>query len=290
MATAQGRTTIRRKPRQGDPGIAGCIIRTTEWTAGFEYHNDEAETQGTRFLDIVTVTSGSTILRYKCIKSHTSGATFAVGVNWEIMNSLSPIYTPMLFTPKALINFLQSNQLLAGSVDAQGHMSGVALGAGVVEVNGVAKTGIFGIKDGVVTFSIDGAGNVSGDGKFSAGDSNGKIVLDPTKKSAVLYNSNGTIIGAFGFFQTNGSWDYSQAIMELYTYSGTTLVGKARISPSGMSLEKNGVTLFEAKAAPSDMGTHSIVNLNIPDDPNKVEVGQLYRNAGDGIVRVRLIP
>ena len=75
MATAQGRTTIRRKPRQGDPGIAGCIHRQTVWAAGIEYRNDEAETTGTRFLDIVLVMTGVNAFNaFKCIKTHIAEA------------------------------------------------------------------------------------------------------------------------------------------------------------------------------------------------------------------------
>ena len=36
----------------GAQGLQGCIMRVSEWAPGVEYHNDEALTSGTRYLDI----------------------------------------------------------------------------------------------------------------------------------------------------------------------------------------------------------------------------------------------
>lgn len=120
MASAQGRTTIRRKPRQGDPGIAGCIHRQTVWAAGIEYRNDEAETTGTRFLDIVLVMTGVNVFNaFKCKTTHTSisadlnsSTKILSNSKWEPFNSMLPVYTPFLLTPDATITFMQGNQIL----------------------------------------------------------------------------------------------------------------------------------------------------------------------------------
>jgi len=119
MATAQGRTTIRRKPRQGDPGIAGCIHRQTVWAAGIEYRNDEAETTGTRFLDIVLVMTGvNTFNAFKCIKTHISTAAHLntstnvlSATYWQPFNQMLPVYTPFLLAPNAKISFLSGNEI-----------------------------------------------------------------------------------------------------------------------------------------------------------------------------------
>lgn len=136
MSTAQGRITIRRKPRQGDQGIAGCIVRTTEWAAGRNYRNDEAETTGTRFLDVAIVTTGAnTFSAYKCIKTHLSDATTKIVANttyWQPFNEMLPVYTPMLFAPNAVIRFLQGNQILIMGSDgttAKALISGNGTGA-----------------------------------------------------------------------------------------------------------------------------------------------------------------
>lgn len=117
MATAQGRTTIRRKPRQGDPGIAGCVYRETEWAEGFEYRNDEAETVGTRYLDVVTVIVDRNVHRYKCLKTHTSTlankpANDVTTQLWLSFNNTNvPFYTPFLISPNAKITFLSGNEI-----------------------------------------------------------------------------------------------------------------------------------------------------------------------------------
>lgn len=126
MASAQGRTTIRRKPRQGDPGIAGCIHRQTVWAAGIEYRNDEAETTGTRFLDIVLVMTGVNAFNaFKCIKTHiaeasdlnTSTNVLTNTTRWQPFNSLLPVYTPFLLAPNAKITFLSGNEIQIMNAD-----------------------------------------------------------------------------------------------------------------------------------------------------------------------------
>ena len=52
--------------------------------------------------------------------------------------------------------YVVSPKMFSGTRDDQNKpLTGVAFGRGVVDVNGVKKTGIFGVKDGYITFSID---------------------------------------------------------------------------------------------------------------------------------------
>ena len=48
-----------------------------------------------------------------------------------------------------------SPKMFSGTKGSSGKLTGVAFGRDVIEIDGVKKTGIFGIKDGTITFSID---------------------------------------------------------------------------------------------------------------------------------------
>lgn len=104
---------------KGDTGLDGCISRVSEWVEGVEYRNDEALTEGTRFLDIAVV-SGSTpgeFSAYKCLQTHTASQSNkppSSGNNsyWQKFNELAPVYTPLIMAEYAVIRFSQTNQLL----------------------------------------------------------------------------------------------------------------------------------------------------------------------------------
>ena len=51
--------------------------------------------------------------------------------------------------------YIISPKIFSGKKGAGGKLTGVAFGRGVIEIDGVKKTGVFGVKDGNVTFSID---------------------------------------------------------------------------------------------------------------------------------------
>lgn len=51
--------------------------------------------------------------------------------------------------------YVISPRMFSGTRGAGGKLTGVAFGRGVIEIDGVKKTGVFGVKDGNVTFSID---------------------------------------------------------------------------------------------------------------------------------------
>lgn len=99
-------------------GIPGLIERTSEWSAGTEYHNDESLTGGIRYLDIVTVTDNTTgnFTMYQCRVTHTSTTTNAPNggdsTEWLKLNQMRPIYTPLIVAKNAVLRFAQTNRIL----------------------------------------------------------------------------------------------------------------------------------------------------------------------------------
>ena len=99
-------------------GIPGLIERTSEWSAGTEYHNDESLTGGIRYLDIVTVTDNTTgnFTMYQCRTTHTSTTANAPNGadsnEWLKLNQMRPIYTPLIVAKNAVLRFAQTNRIL----------------------------------------------------------------------------------------------------------------------------------------------------------------------------------
>lgn len=99
-------------------GIPGLIERTSEWSAGTEYHNDESLSGGIRYLDIVTVTDNTTgnFTMYQCRVTHTSTTANAPNgsdsTEWLKLNQMRPIYTPLIVTKNAVLRFAQTNRIL----------------------------------------------------------------------------------------------------------------------------------------------------------------------------------
>lgn len=99
-------------------GIPGLIERTSEWSAGTEYHNDESLTGGIRYLDIVTVTDNTTgnFTMYQCRVTHTSTTANAPNGadsnEWLKLNQMKPIYTPLIVAKNAVLRFAQTNRIL----------------------------------------------------------------------------------------------------------------------------------------------------------------------------------
>lgn len=101
-------------------GIPGLIVRTTEWAAGVEYHNDENLTGGIRYLDVAMVTNSKTGLvnMFQCRKTHvsTDANKPQAGVataEWKTVNmERMPIYTPLIIADNAVLRFGQTNRIL----------------------------------------------------------------------------------------------------------------------------------------------------------------------------------
>lgn len=108
----------------GAQGLQGCIMRVSEWAPGVEYHNDEALTSGTRYLDIAVVTTGAkTFNAFKCQVTHTSTADNApvagnTTTQWQPFNGMAPIYTPLILAENGLIRLAQTNQIIVTDKDS----------------------------------------------------------------------------------------------------------------------------------------------------------------------------
>lgn len=78
----------------------------------------------------------------------------------------------------------------SGTVD-EPVLTGVAIGRGVIRINGVEKTGLFGLKNGQLTFEIDAeTGDAVFRGKVETQKSGSRITIDPTTNSLKMYNVN----------------------------------------------------------------------------------------------------
>lgn len=172
---------------QGIQGIQGCVLRTSEWIDGIEYRNDEALTSGTRFIDIVVVksSSGGVDGVYKCKRTHeaTEGLKPADSPSyWEEFNTLSPIYTPMIFADKALLRISQTNQLLVTDDDDN--------------VIGLFGGGTYPLQVGD-NFKVDqnGKAYMTGaeiSGKVTAGDTDGqRVEIQPDNRIMAVYDEDG---------------------------------------------------------------------------------------------------
>ncbi|MDD4822220.1 MAG: hypothetical protein PHI48_06645 [Bacteroidales bacterium] len=190
---------------------------------------------------------------------------------------------------------LISPKIFSGTKDeTTGALTGVALGREVVMINGVAKTGVFGLKNGVLTFFVDSeTGDVGGNGTFSAGDTNGKVVLDPTRKGAILYDSSSKEIGRFGFKETSSNnFDFSAGEMDLYLYTNGVLTGTAKVTFDELLIQAYGTTWFHVKRCTTDLGTWSEVYANYPVYPTvalgDIPIGASFVDANSSyVVKVR---
>lgn len=103
---------------KGDTGYQGCIIRLTEWASGIEYRNDaDLESDGLRYIDVVTVYQNNQQLKFQCKATHTSNqankpTAGTTSTYWQQLNDMVPIYTPLLFAENAVINFLQGMEFV----------------------------------------------------------------------------------------------------------------------------------------------------------------------------------
>ena len=68
---------------EGQQGLAGCVVRTTEWALNIEYRNDEAlVSDSTRWIDVVILLNADGDFDvYKCISPfHTSSEASKPGI------------------------------------------------------------------------------------------------------------------------------------------------------------------------------------------------------------------
>lgn len=113
----------------GAQGLQGCIVRITQWAADVNYRNDSALTSGERYIDIVVHRISNVTRRFKAKAAH-NGVTSSSSnqpdnsTYWEELNTLSPIYTPLILADYAVIEFFQGHEIKIMKTDG-------TVGAGV---------------------------------------------------------------------------------------------------------------------------------------------------------------
>lgn len=163
----------------GTPGIAGCIIRKSEWEAGRQYRNDSNVTNvSERYLDYVSVSNGTSAKWYIAKAAH-NGKTSGTGTGqvpkptaandyWGTVTEVTPLKTPFAEINNALVGYLQTNQVLIQ--DGAGQAYG-AFGGGTDWPLWFGGTDV---SKAVVKFKKDGSGSLAA-GNFSwdnAGNAN----------------------------------------------------------------------------------------------------------------------
>lgn len=184
----------------GPQGLQGCIYRRTKFATGFRYHNDSAlTTDGIRYIDLVYIMRDSTMLAshalwFRCKKTHDSNSDNAPQATntgnepwleyWEPLNTLEPIYTPLLVADDAVITLLQSNQIVVMKED--GSTVNAALGGGkypfwIGDIN--PQSGKFCIDD---------------EGRVLSGVSDGqRVEIQPDNKAIKIYDNTGVESSSF---------------------------------------------------------------------------------------------
>lgn len=154
------------KGDQGIQGIQGCIIRSSEWKTGVMYRNDEAITNGTRYIDIVAKknTSPSSLYgwdMYMCKSTHTSSSSNGPGntTYWTAVNEMAPIFTSLIIAKNASLDFVQGNELIIKDSNnnvVAGLTGGSSKEAGTTPVRIWAGGGV----PGSAPFRVDQEGNL----------------------------------------------------------------------------------------------------------------------------------
>ncbi len=215
MTAISGHIPVRRKSigKPGDPGLPGLIHRTSEWASGIEYRNDSAMTSDIRYLDIAVATTGANTFRaFRCKKTHTSSSsiTYTNTTYWEEMNSMYPIYTPLIMAQNAVLKFTQTNKLYVMKDD------GVTVNLGMG--GGDYPLWIGAPSPGSASFKVSFAGKLSASGV----DISGKITATE---------------GKFGIFSI-GSGGYNQGgIYASYSSREWNDKYSLRIEPNRISIE-----------------------------------------------------
>ena len=254
---------------KGAQGLAGCIQRVTEWVEGVEYRNDESLTTGTRYLDIVIETTGLTTFNaFKCKVTHTStGASGSAPLydangnlnttNWQQLNNMLPIYTPMILAAYGMIRFAQTNQLLVMKED------GTTVAAGMGGGNYPIWAGATTPEQAPFRVSIDGIMRAVGAellGKVIAGTEGGqRLELDPNTKSLNIHDANGEVVS---IFEGNG-------------YTAISSLFKNESGNCTMNSNKNKVisqTIGGITTSNSATGEYSIATAFTTETPTEITI------------------
>lgn len=203
------------KGDQGIQGIQGCIIRSSEWKTGVTYRNDEAITNGTRYIDIVAKknTSPSSLYgwdMYMCKSTHTSSSSNGPGntTYWTAVNEMAPIFTSLIIAKNASIDFVQGNELIikdsnnnavagltggsskeAGTTPVRIWAGGSVPGSAPYRVNELGefvatKANVTGIITTTLSYS-------PGSDMDSLADSEGNMTVNPSTQGSTFFSADG---------------------------------------------------------------------------------------------------
>ena len=226
------------KGDKGDPGqqgIQGCIVRDSEWVLGTQYHNDEALTSGTRYIDVVLVRNDSAATgwdAYKCKVTHTSTAATAPGntTYWEEFGTnVTSIFTSLIIAKNAKIRFLAGNQLV------------------MQKSNGTVTAGLSGSEEGDKT-RIWAGSDIPDNAPFSV---NEEGVTTSTKfrtaRSGLRLEAENGLIRVFGSLAKNIEFGVNEeglAVMRYYDNDGVLLYD---LGPTGISSVKRANDTWNTK-------------------------------------------
>ena len=272
------------KGAKGPQGIQGCIYRVTQWAAGFDYHNDSAQTgNGIRYVDVVLIPNPALATKayaYICKEGHTSTAENAPGVNadtsgnntwWEKLNSMAPIYTPFLLADGARISLLQSNQILVMK-EEDASIVNVGFGGGKIPL------WIGATEPTEADFQVDATGKayMTGaeiSGHVTAGDPDGqRVALLPDDKTMKIYDEKGHEASSFEgntysnplnlFGSTSGAITMKQRTGTDYGYGSGVTYGRGTHTLTGNGLGTNTEyeNLIISGVIPSDAPVEVIVS------------------------------
>lgn len=266
----------------GKDGLQGCVYRCTQWLSGFGYRNDsDSDADGIRYLDIVLIPNpalATKAVAYRCKLSHTSSADNAPGTSggsayWEQLNSMAPMFTPLLLADNAVITLMQSNQVIVMKND--GSTVNVALGGGDYPL------WIGDADPAKAKFKVDSDGRAclteaEIHGKVTAGDADGqRVSLLPDDKTIKIYDKSGNEVCSFEgneytdlsrlFTPAAGSVGFLQRSSYLCGYaSGISLArGFANILGSGFNLadiNSDSANIIISKGFSTDAPVEFVIN------------------------------
>ena len=228
---------------QGIQGIQGCIIRSSEWASGVTYRNDEDLTSGTRYIDIVMVRNNSAVDGwdvYKCIKTHTSSSsiTYTNTTYWTELSNVGPIYTSLIISKNASLDFVQGNELLikdANNNIVAGLTGGSSKEAGTTPVRIWAGGDV----PGSAPFRVDQEGNlvatkanITGTITATRGNVGGFSISSSSMKSV---SGNNSMLLSANLVRFTGS--YSSVFIGADTFPSSS--GGAILCPSRISVNRN---------------------------------------------------
>lgn len=233
------------KGDQGIQGIQGCIIRSSEWKTGVTYRNDEAITNGTRYIDIVAKknTNPSSLYgwdMYMCKSTHTSSSSNGPGntTYWTAVNEMAPIFTSLIIAKNASIDFVQGNELIIKDSNnnvVAGLTGGSSKEAGTTPVRIWAGGGV----PGSAPFRVDQEGNlvatkanITGTITATGGNIGGFNISTSSMESV---SGNNAMLLSANLVRFTGS--YSSVFIGADTFPSSS--GGAILCPSRISVNRN---------------------------------------------------